>query len=236
MLRVAIVEDEKEQSDALVKSLKTFGEETGNEFHPTLFNNAITFLEDYKAVYDIVFLDIKMPYMDGFEASKKLRELDKNVPLIFVTSLSQYAVKGYDVGAVGYILKPIDYYSLKLSLVRCLEKINVSKDEEFIFTVKGRVIKIKYKDIVYFEIIAHSLIIHTVGGETYTLYKALSEIEKELSNRKEFVRSNSCYIINLQHVTKIKGYTTYINGEELSVSHPRKRTLLQAFDEFVGKK
>lgn len=90
MINVAIVEDEQEAVEYLSDCLHRYGEKTGETFSFTHFPEPITFLEKYKPVYDLVFMDIRMPMMDGMQAAKKLREADTSVLLVFVTRMGDY--------------------------------------------------------------------------------------------------------------------------------------------------
>ena len=118
MLNIAIVEDEKEMSNCLRDYLIKFFNEENISIDVSIFDNGNIFLEKYKLNYNLIFLDIKMPSIDGMEVAQKIRKIDKNVMIIFVTSLAQYAIKGYEVNAFDYILKPIDYYNFKLKMSR----------------------------------------------------------------------------------------------------------------------
>ena len=117
MYTIAIVEDDKTQAASLKEYLLRYAAENGEAFAVKTFSNAVIFLEKYTAVYDVVFMDIKMPYLNGIAAAHKLRELDKGVLLFFITSLTQYAIRGYEVDALNYIVKPVEYnFSVLLPL------------------------------------------------------------------------------------------------------------------------
>lgn len=105
MIKIAIVEDEKVASDLIYDYLSDYGKKSGEEFNVTVFKDPVALLENYKPVFDLIFMDIMMPNMDGMQASHKLRELDSSVLLIFITNMGDYAVKGYDVGASAHLLK-----------------------------------------------------------------------------------------------------------------------------------
>ena len=123
MIRIALIEDESEAKDLFVANLDRYSKEHGIGFTVAHFCNAMTFLESYKPVYDIVFMDIRMPDMNGLDAAHRLRQLDPSVILIFLTNLSQYAVRGYEVNALDFIVKPISYYVLVLKLERALHRL-----------------------------------------------------------------------------------------------------------------
>ena len=108
-MKIAVVEDEREYREVLKEYLSRYEEQKNLTFEVIEFTNAISFLENYAPVYDVVFMDIRMKYMDGMTAAHKLREADPNAVLVFVTSLTQYAVEGYSVDATDYIVKPVSY-------------------------------------------------------------------------------------------------------------------------------
>lgn len=136
MIKIAVVEDELEMSNILVKFINKFFEENELYVKATVFNNALKFLDAYNFNFDLVFMDINMPSLDGINASKKLREIDSEVMLIFVTSLAQYAIKGYEVNAFDFIVKPISYYNFALKLTRAID--NLSKDDTKIIVINSK--------------------------------------------------------------------------------------------------
>ena len=103
MIEIAIIEDTDIHARTLQAYLQRFADENQAAFYTTVFHNAVAFLENYSAKYDVVFMDIAMPYLNGMDAAHALRKLDKDVLLIFITSLAQYAVQGYDVDAFAYL-------------------------------------------------------------------------------------------------------------------------------------
>ena len=112
MLRCAIVEDSPRELEHLKECLARYSAERDIPLETTAFGDAASFLEHYRADYDIVFMDIELPGINGMEAAHRLREIDRQVILIFVTNMAQFAVKGYEVDALDYIIKPAQYLSL----------------------------------------------------------------------------------------------------------------------------
>lgn len=229
MIHIAIVENEKEDSEALANSLQDFAKEHCYDLQIAQFSNAVVFLEGYKANYDVIFMDIQMPYLNGMDAARKLRELDDQTLLIFVTSFAKFAVEGYSVNAFDYILKPVKKSELHLKLVRLFRKLNERVSDRFILNTKEKKIKISYSDLLYVESDKHSVIYHTKNGN-YICYKTFKNAEAELKkSNRNFVRCNNCYLVNLDEVTFIRDFTAYIGDEALQISHSKKKSFTEAF-------
>ncbi len=107
MIRVAIVEDNLTEAKNLDAVLQRYGKAHDIQFQSTHFENAIQFLDQYQPKYELIFMDIDMPYLNGVEATKKLRQIDDKVVLMFVTALAQYTLQGYGVVAVDLLIKPV---------------------------------------------------------------------------------------------------------------------------------
>ena len=117
MIRIGIVDDEKQERDQLKQALARFGAENGTELNVQEFDCAAVYLSAQDRDFDILYLDIDMPQMSGMELAEKIRETDQDVILIFCTNLQQFALNGYSVGALGFIVKPIQWYSFHIWLV-----------------------------------------------------------------------------------------------------------------------
>lgn len=115
-MKIAIVENDAEQVVRFIGHIKKYSAESGEDCGVVAFGNGIDFLTDYSGDFDAVFMDIDMPLMDGMTAAEKLREIDENVPIVFVTNLAQYAIKGYKVQALDYLVKPVGYFEVALEL------------------------------------------------------------------------------------------------------------------------
>ena len=116
MYHIAICDDEIEFVSELKDLLKRYSGETGIELMIAEYRNGQELIENYDTTTDLIFLDIQMNKMDGLTAAGKIRELDEEVSIIFLTSLKQYALEGYQYQAVNYIVKPMKYIRLKTEM------------------------------------------------------------------------------------------------------------------------
>lgn len=118
MIKIAIVEDEAAVRDQLTDYVRRYTRQYGTEFEVTCFTDGDEILENYRPAFDIIFLDVEMKRLNGMETAQRIRELDDDVLLIFITNMAQYAIKGYSVGALDYVLKPVPYFAFLHSCKR----------------------------------------------------------------------------------------------------------------------
>ena len=122
MLRVAVAEDNPKDRERLLSFLKKYGEEKDVQIEVAEYTDGSELLDQYRPCYDVIFLDVEMPQMDGMKAAEKIRETDEEVILIFITNMAKYAIRGYEVQALDYVLKPVKYeaFTVKMDKVKRL--------------------------------------------------------------------------------------------------------------------
>ena len=230
MFKVAIVENEQPAIDQLEAHLNRYAKENEQSFKIETFKDGKDFLENYKPV-DVVFMDVDMPEMNGFKAAKKLRQIDVNVILVFVTNLSRYAIKGYEYDAMDYILKPLEYASFALKLNRIVTACERNQINRTVWLqTSSNGVSVEISSILYVEIIKHKIIYHTKEGD-YVGYGTMKKVEEVLTDDC-FVRCNSCYLVNLQHVKAIEGFNVVVGEDSLTISHSRKKCFIEALHKY----
>lgn len=235
MIRVAIVEDNEKEAQDLTTILHRYEGKAGVEFEIRTFENAIRFLDQYQPDYELIFMDIDMPYVNGIEAVKKLRDVDENVVVIFVTALAQYAVQGYGVGALDFMLKPINYSIFELKMARAMNAINKNKGKQIVIRSENRIKVIDVKSIIYIEMYNHYLHFHLQGDENQYKMRGTLQSAKDLLGDLFFEECNKGILVNLAKVSGIEGFRLSLtNGEELSISRAKKTVFLQRLAEYHG--
>ena len=233
MLRTAIVEDEDAAARDLEECLKRYCETRGISCSTERFRDGKTFLEQYSPRYDLIFMDIRMPKVDGMAAAQRLRELDRVTALVFVTSMVQYAVKGYEVEALDFIVKPVRYSSFEMKIRRILQAVDLKKGREVLLNVGGTVRVLTSSSIYYVEVMDHDLTYHTDQG-AFTVRGKLSAVEQQLP-KEVFFRCSTSYLINMQHVRQLTGDTVLVGDRELRVSRGKKKELMAALAACLGR-
>ena len=231
-MRIAIVEDEAQQREQLHTYIQQYAGETGQSFEVVLFSNGADLLKDYTPQYDIILLDIEMPGLNGMEAAGRLRSMDGDVVLMFVTNMAQYAINGYAVGALDFVLKPVNYYTFTVRLARAIRRARQRKNGQILLTLPDCVRRLDTQQIHYVEVQNRMLHYHTELGE-FVLRGTMQSAEKELS-RYHFVRCNHWYLVNLSHVAEVRREMVVVAGAELEISRRNRTAFLTALTEYVG--
>ncbi|MDR1559940.1 MAG: LytTR family DNA-binding domain-containing protein [Clostridiales bacterium] len=232
MYKIAVVEDSPDYTRLLLDYVEAWRKESGDCIRVTTYTDGALLLEDFQRDFDIILMDIEMPLTDGMSAAEEIRKTNSEVVIIFITNLTQYAIRGYAVDALDYMLKPISYFAFKERLNKAIRRIK-GREAHYITINENRTVKkLQTTDIHYVECRNHTLMFHTEHGVISTTGK-LGDIEDKLKEY-HFFRSNNCYLINLRYVDTVRGSCTIVAGKELMISQPRKKAFIQAFTNYVG--
>lgn len=232
LIQIAICEDDPADLNILKQYLWRFEKEKGCSFSLQTFDNPIPLLENYTAKYDLIIMDIAMSYMNGMEGAHRLRKLDSKVNLVFVTNLASYAIEGYSVSALDYILKPVSYFDFSLKMARVLRNVLETRQDYVLIPSRFSSTCLPLYEILYIETKGHQVIYHT-AQQDYEQYTSLISLEKQLAG-KHFSKCSSSYLVNLAYVKKVEGFTALVGDEEiqLQISHGRKAQFLADYHEY----
>lgn len=233
IINIAIVEDDIEQISTLKDFLYHFEIDSDVKFNIQIFNNGVNFIDNFQSNFDIILLDIDMPYMNGMDVSYKIRKLDEEVLIIFETNLAQFAIKGYEVNALDFIVKPMDYKNFAFKIKRAVNIILARKKDFLLIQTEHESIKVSISNITYIEVFRHTIIYHLKDRNTIKNYGSLTEIENKL-NSMGFFKCNRCYLVNLKYVDKIVDNYLFIGNEKLLISRPQKQKFVEALNNYIG--
>lgn len=224
MRNIAIVEDNPLVVEQLKKYIADYSVATGQTFRVMHFSNGQDFLEQYQSQYAVVLLDIQMPQKDGMSTAMQLREYDKNISILFVTSLAQYALKGYEVDAVSFLIKPVSYFDFSLKFKKALALYTFSEERTFTLNSPGGLYRFSTDKLQYVEVTNHQLHYHLVD-DCIEMSGSLSAVEQQF-RPYGFLRCNNCYLVNPKFVVRVKGNTVQVGEHILQISRPRRAAFL----------
>ena len=181
--------------------------------------------------FDIILRDIEMKFMDGMSAAEAIRNIDKEVVIIFITHTPQYAIRGYEVEALDYIIKPVSYFAFSQRLARAITRMKKREQKSVIISVKGGVVRLAANTIYYIESQGHDLIYHTSRGE-YVTSGTMKDSEETLKSL-HFFRGSKWYLINLALVEGLEdGAARMKDGKLVSLSRGRKKEFMAALAQY----
>lgn len=232
MIRVAIVEDDPACARQLEAGVKRYLTENRLTGETVCFPDGMEIAEDYRPVWDIILMDIEMPHLDGMSAARRIRDVDPAAVIIFITNMARYAIKGYEVDALDFVLKPVTYGQLALKLKKALTIVASRERRYLMLPGEEGEQRVSTDAILFIEVINHRLHVHTREAE-FVLPGSLQEMETRLEGLS-FVRCSHSYMVNLKNVTGIGKETVQVPGFTLPVSRPRRKAFLQRLSDYLG--
>lgn len=234
MIKIAICEDEKEQQDLLKTHINQIFKDLPINYSLYTFNSGEELLKNYPKNIDIFLIDIQLNEINGMDTARKIRETDNKAEIIFITSLIEYALEGYEVRAYRYLIKPVKYDDLKTHILNCIKEIDI-KNKHIIIKKQGNRIKLDISEITYIEVQKENITIHTLN-KTYETKGTMNNIEKEI-NCSRFYRCHKSFLVNLEHIKSIKQYIAVLeNSEEVPISRYRFKDTKDRFFDLIEDK
>lgn len=235
LIHIGICDDEPLFINNLKKLIKQYAIETSYDIKITEYYDGLELIEKYDSSLDLIFLDIRMKIIDGLSAAQRIRQKDAKVSIIFLTTLTQYALEGYQYQATNYIIKPLKYIRLKTELERWRYSHQKEKNTFIIVQNDTGQYKIFLENLSYVESFNRNLLFHS-QQENIICYKSMKEIEAELGD-KEFVRCHTSYLVNLQYIKGVhKLEIQLITGEILPISQPRRKEFMEQLSNYWGRR
>ncbi|ADL34832.1 two component system response regulator [Butyrivibrio proteoclasticus B316] len=232
MFQLAIVEDEDSYAAQLIEYIEQYQAESGNYFKVTRFTDGDEITNGYKGQFDIILMDIEMKLMDGMTAAEEIRKLDSDVIIMFITNMTNYAIRGYQVDALDYVLKPVSYFAFSQKLGRAISRIKKTPSKIISVDMPSGVKKLEIDNIFYIESEGHNLNFYTTSGE-FTIRAKMGDFEEQLSPYN-FFRSNKGYLVNLKYVDGVENGSCIIAGKNLLISRARKNDFMTALTDYMA--
>ena len=229
---IAVVEDSAQDRAVLDSYLEKYQQEKNCHFQITHFSDGDEIALGYKGGYDLILMDIEMTFLDGMSAAEEIRRADPEVLIIFITNSPQYAIKGYAVGALDYVLKPVPYFAFSQQLQKAVNQLAKRTRHYLAVPVDGGMRRLDAATIYYIESEGHRVHFYTEDGD-FSAPGALKVLEEKLAGRL-FARCNSGYLVNLAQVSGVQQNTVQVGPHELQISRPKRRAFLAALADYIG--
>lgn len=231
-VKVAVVDDSEFERNTLKEYLNRLQEEGKQTFSIKFFTCSEEVLNYTESKFDLMIFDIDMPGMNGMDAAREIRKRDGNVVIMFVTNVAQYAINGYEVGAVDYVLKPLSYYDFVMKMNKALYKVSQNNDSSIVIETLDGVCSVSVAEILYVEVMLHYIIYHTATSE-YRSRSSMKDVEKELYTHN-FRRCHKSFLVNLHHVKLIRNVEIEMSDNSLlPVSRKYKNDFMQEYVSYI---
>ena len=233
MLRVAVVDDEQTVRAQLCDFLARYAGEKQLAIQVDPYHDGTEIAAASAGEYDIILLDIDMPHMEGMQAAQAIRQRDRDTVLVFITNMAQCAIRGYEVEALDFIVKPVAYEAFCMRIARAIKRVHKREEKTIALQTEKGLQIVPVQDILWMETAGHNLICHTKTA-AWTIKSSLRHA-MEMVQGASFACCNKCYLVNLAHVEEIRGDTVVVGGTELEVSRRQKAAFSQAVLEYMGE-
>jgi DNA-binding LytR/AlgR family response regulator len=227
-VRIAICEDDLNMRARLKESIESWAGSRGISADILCYTSAEAFMMAWpEASFDLAFLDIQMKRMSGIELAEYIRKTDGNMLIVFVTSFAQYALKGYDVNALHYLIKPLSLAKLLPILDKALTIWRSRKDAFVLVSGGSGQSRVPFGSIFYISVSLHNASVHT-EGRTFEMRKTMKEFVELLPDY--FIRIHRSHIVNLFKVECVyKNSLILWGGTELPISQSNSKSVSDAF-------
>lgn len=232
MLEIALCDDDEYALDQLNTMVLKYCKEKSLKALTSKYTKGEDLLHSSRK-FHLIFLDIQMDQINGIEIAKKIRENDKHVKIIYITSFSNYQSDAFSVRAFGYVIKPVTYETICNQLDDVIEYAELEKNKiTFTFDTNLGVKTLNVEDIYYFESCNHQIEIVS-KDRTFKISDSITNI---LNNFKAygFSMPHKSFVINLLYVSSIKGYDVELtSGDRIPISQKRAVEFKAEFYSFL---
>lgn len=240
MIKIAICDDEIHTTSQLETILYDFAEELFISIDIDVFYDGkklIHYIEVQQPNYDLIFLDIEMPFINGIEVAQRIREINRIVMIVFISNYKNYALEAYKVHPFQFIVKPFVSQTIKRYFKQAYDVI-VSEMFYYEFSSHKNCYRIIVSDIMYFQSQRRVIFIHMNSGMTYQYYDKLDCIQERLAEAKvEFWRIHRSVLVNSRYVfRKAYDHMELTNGKVLTISEDKRKEFNQRYIKAVIRK
>lgn len=240
-MRIALCDDNpielRKIKDIINTFLLTERLNDSSEIHVFLSADDLLLDIDQHGEFDLLFLDIVMPGMNGIELAKELRIKDRKSMIVFLTTSTEFAISSYQVDAFYYLLKPFSLSDIYSLLKKVFNKLDSEKSTSIIVKGSGKLTKIEIHNIQFLESIKHMIHFHLRDSSIISCYGTINEFSNLLLSDGRFVRCHKSFIINMYFVKSVSN-SNFIMQDKVIIPISRQsfKQIKNVYIDFVFKK
>lgn len=240
MLRLAFCDDDPRMLDRLSALVQEYRAAHSTELCVAAFHSAVELLAQIErgVRFDLLFLDVIMPGLNGMDAAREIRQHDSTLRIIFLTSSADFAVESYGVGAYFYLLKPVQ----PTHLFRLLDTVTAETAKEqqsggLVLRCKTGITRIALERLEVCEVSGRTLVFHLAGGARQESTGSMDELEHQLAADPRFLRPHRSYLVNMEFIQSISYRTiTLTDGVEIPLPHGRYAAVKERYLDYAFRK
>lgn len=242
MLNFAICDDDKKQLQKMHASLNQYADNAHENICITEYSSSTELLKDIeeKNPYDILILDICMPYILGTDVAREIRIKESAAQIIFVTSSDEFAVEAFLLKAAHYLVKPFTQKDFDEAVKRAISNLSKSRIKPLSVKALGGDIKIiDLDEIVYIESFSHNQCFHLKNGESFDVRRSMSALLDDLEkiSPKEFFSPYKGFIINVQCIKSIESNQIIVRGDvSIPIVKQKYKHIIESYFDFLFHK
>lgn len=234
---VVVLEDQEKDCARLKSHIKRYSQEHSVDIEIVTFQNGLDLLKNYSGDFDILFVDIEIPGMDGMKVSEKVRQIDALIPIIITTNMAQYAIKGYEVDALGFIVKPLPFsmlsYYFARALTKCQRNKKLKQNSVITITTASGSMKQLYVDEIRYVVKEKNYIVYDLrSGEQIKERGTMKDIIPRFENTTLKQCTSGC-LINLRYIEQKVGNEVYLSDTVFSIAMPFRKTFTKELMDYV---
>lgn len=240
MIRIGICDDDEVIASRLEDMIRQIEKQCDELFAVTVYHSGKEMYEDLndsRVVFEIIFLDIAMPQMDGVEVGYRIREeLDDSITqIVYISSQSNYAMNLFQIRPFDFLIKPFSIDTVEAVIRSALKTIQRGQQRFTVMIGRAKdIVKIRYSDIIFFQSHARKIKLHTIN-EDYEFYEKMDRIYEEVES-KNFLYIHKSYIVNYSHIIRMTYESVYMSdGSELTISPSKRKQIRRMCMQFEGK-
>mgnify|MGYP002536496278 FL=1 len=236
MIQIAFCDDDQTVLDQLSALLEKYRAQRCVQIQCTAFHSPLDLLAEIEkgTRYDILFLDVIMPAENGITAAKEIRQYDKTVHIIFLTSSTEFAVESYVVGAYFYLLKPIwedSFFPLMDSVMAACRR---AEQRSLVLRCKSGISRIELEKLLYCEVLSRTLVFHLTDGRILGSTGSMDELARQLAEYPCFLRPHRSFLVNMEYIRSITAKTLVLtDGAQIPIPHGRAADIKNQYLEYA---